>query len=240
MILRNSVKYYLLMILVVIFITTELGFAQGDPSNIKDDYISVESQPVPIRSIQALIRYPEKARKEGLSGKVLISVLIDENGDVTKYNVENSSNDIFIQPAVDAVKQSKFIPARQDGKPIAVWYTLPIVFEVSGKISTEITVKNVEQASPPLTLITPIENLLEYPDFLKEKKIEGKVTVSMLVDSTGKVIDHHIDYSDHPHFIEPVEEVMSRVRFRWDPSVIDRSPRWITLPVIFHLRSSAK
>jgi protein TonB len=64
--------------------------------------------------------YPEPARKSKLSGVVVVALAINENGYVDDVKVVRSSNRIFEQNAMDAVRQWVFAPATKDGKPVAV------------------------------------------------------------------------------------------------------------------------
>ena len=62
-------------------------------------------------------------------GDVLVMFVIDEHGLVVDPEIINSF-DIFIDKVViDKVKQIKFKPALQNGRPIKVRYSLPILFK---------------------------------------------------------------------------------------------------------------
>lgn len=84
--------------------------------------------PVPVRTV--FPDYPEKLKKDGVAGLVMVKCTIDEQGNVTDPVVDKSSNAGFEQPALDAVKKWKFKPAQQDGKPIAKKVSIPIKFVV--------------------------------------------------------------------------------------------------------------
>jgi protein TonB len=76
--------------------------------------------------------YPESARAAGHVGKVLVIAYIDENGNVTKTKVKNSSGFPELdQAAEDAVMKMKFEPATQDGKPIPSKVGVPINFDLT-------------------------------------------------------------------------------------------------------------
>ena len=64
--------------------------------------------------------YPEAARKAKLSGSVVVALAVNENGDVDDVKVVRSTNRVFEQNAMDAVRRWKFVPATKDGAPIAV------------------------------------------------------------------------------------------------------------------------
>jgi protein TonB len=82
--------------------------------------------PVPVR--MAAPEYPEKLRRDGVAGIVVIKCTIDETGSVVDPTIEKSSNPDFDQSALDAVKKWKFKPARMDGNPVAKKVSIPIKF----------------------------------------------------------------------------------------------------------------
>jgi TonB family protein len=74
--------------------------------------------------------YPSDLRQQGVSGAVSVLVDIDEAGKVVNVEVSKASNDRFRAPALDAVKQWVFSPAKQDGKAVRARVTIPLLFSV--------------------------------------------------------------------------------------------------------------
>jgi protein TonB len=75
--------------------------------------------------------YPPEARKKGHQGKVLLRVQVLTNGRVGDVELEKSSgHEILDRSALAAVKQWKFIPAREGEKTVAVWVTIPVRFQL--------------------------------------------------------------------------------------------------------------
>lgn len=103
---------------------------EEEPS--RDDFVSVEVEPAPIVNIQTLVEYPEVAKRAGLEGKVIVSALIDKDGKVIKVEIDKSDYEVFEDAARKAMFKARFTPARQNGEPVKLWYTLPIVFKLSG------------------------------------------------------------------------------------------------------------
>jgi serine/threonine-protein kinase len=66
------------------------------------------------------VRYPETARKGGVVGRVEVSYLVTENGQVRDVVVEVSTGSALDQEVVDAVRSWKFEPARRNGLPVPV------------------------------------------------------------------------------------------------------------------------
>ena len=76
--------------------------------------------------------YPDSARREGKQGRVLLRVLIDEEGRSKVIEVNTSSgHDMLDQAATEALKKWRFVPARASGKPVETWVKVPIEFQLS-------------------------------------------------------------------------------------------------------------
>jgi len=71
--------------------------------------------------------YPEEAKAQHLTGKVVLHFTITVEGDVSHITVV-SGPEIFQQSAIDTVKQWKYQPAMKDGKPTAVSVNATINF----------------------------------------------------------------------------------------------------------------
>jgi len=111
-----------------------LWFETDKPINESDYSAIVENMPGPIGglfSIQEKIVYPEIAKRTGTQGKVIILAFIDENGTVVYAKVLNGIGAGCDKAALDAVKQTRFNPGRQNGKPVKVQVTIPIMFKLN-------------------------------------------------------------------------------------------------------------
>jgi len=78
-------------------------------------------------------KYPEKATQEGIEGTVWTKMWIDEAGNVVEVKIAKTERAELNEAAIDAGKQWKFKPALIDGKPVAVWITVPFRFKLSAK-----------------------------------------------------------------------------------------------------------
>lgn len=95
-----------------------------------DEFITVDSEPLPLEKIADLVEYPQTAIDMKLEGKVTISALIDTNGQVLEVIVNKSKFSILDLSVSNAVKQTRFTPAMQNGKPVLYWYVFPIIFKL--------------------------------------------------------------------------------------------------------------
>ena len=83
-----------------------------------------------LESINKNIHYTEIAKRLDIRGKVIIGILVDKNGDVVESEVLKSLFPELDLIALNAVKQAKFTPGLQRGKPVKVRMVIPIVFKL--------------------------------------------------------------------------------------------------------------
>lgn len=75
------------------------------------------------------VKYPESAKKAKLEGKVVVSFVIDENGNVTNTKVVNSVNKLLDAEALRVVNaMPAWNAGSENGKPVATELKMPIVF----------------------------------------------------------------------------------------------------------------
>ncbi|HEX7070747.1 MAG TPA: energy transducer TonB, partial [Rhodothermales bacterium] len=96
-------------------------------------FVIVEEMPELIgglESLQRSINYPEIAKKAGVEGKVFVQFVVDENGNVQDPVVTRGIGAGCDEEALKAVRQAKFKPGKQRGKPVRVKMSLPITFRL--------------------------------------------------------------------------------------------------------------
>ena len=75
--------------------------------------------------------YPQIALEQELQGKVILRFQVKADGSVGDIVIQKSLSRECDQAAKDVVKKLKrFIPAKQQGRPVPVWFTLPISFQI--------------------------------------------------------------------------------------------------------------
>lgn len=90
---------------------------------------TVDVPPRPAR--QEAMEYPSKAKKKGIEGYVVLSLLIRENGVVDRVKVlEAQPSGVFEEAAKTGVRKWIFQPARYKGKNVKVWAKQKIRFEL--------------------------------------------------------------------------------------------------------------
>ncbi len=113
------------------------------PFSIKDGdttWIQVDQLPLYKGGDAALLNfiaenttYPASAKKAGIQGRVIVGFVVGEDGKVSNVKVTKG-----VDPAIDAeaVRVVKLLPpfekpAIKNGKPVKVWYQVPITFTLS-------------------------------------------------------------------------------------------------------------
>jgi TonB family protein len=82
--------------------------------------------PVVIHRVEAA--YTEEARKAGISGVIIMEVVVGRDGLVKKAEVLKPLRFGLDQAAIDAVKQWRFRPGTLNGQPVDVLYNLTVNF----------------------------------------------------------------------------------------------------------------
>ena len=118
-------------------ITQETDSAKPKKSNI---YTAVEEMPRYPGGEQALLKYivtnlkyPVEAQKAKEEGKVYIRFTVNENGYVKDPTVLRSVSPLLDNEAKRIIStMPKWIPGKQKGKNVSVYYVIPILFKLDG------------------------------------------------------------------------------------------------------------
>lgn len=99
----------------------------------EDFFVVVEEMPELIgglAELQQKIKYPEMARRAGIEGRVYVQFIVNEQGNVENAQVIRGIGGGADEEALRVVKQAKFKPGMQRGRPVRVQYSLPIFFRL--------------------------------------------------------------------------------------------------------------
>lgn len=76
--------------------------------------------------------YPESARRAGREGRVLLRVLVDDQGRTKIVEINSSSgSDVLDRAAAEAIRRWRFHPARHGDQPVESWLRIPIEFRLA-------------------------------------------------------------------------------------------------------------
>ena len=77
------------------------------------------------------IKYPSEAHKNGTQGRVTVQAIIDTEGRVTNTRVIKGADPYLDAEAIRVVSSMpKWSPGMQDGKPVNVKFTIPVMFRL--------------------------------------------------------------------------------------------------------------
>jgi len=83
---------------------------------------------IPARELLGRIRYPEKARKQGVQGTVGLELFIDHTGSIRRIEVLSDPGWGFARAAIEALEGLTCQPAQSEGRAVAVRYRYPVRF----------------------------------------------------------------------------------------------------------------
>jgi protein TonB len=81
---------------------------------------------------RVLPAYPLVARRFNREGKVILRLTIDTAGSLVAVEVLEDPGHGFAAAAVEAVRRSRFLPARHEGRPVVAKAILPVRFTLQG------------------------------------------------------------------------------------------------------------
>lgn len=252
--LAGLIKYALILPVLTIFLMANNVQAKDEVKAKGDEkaFYAVEVMPQYPGGEKALtdyiienLKYPDEASKRGVQGTVLIRFIIDEEGNVTSPEVIRGIAPALEKEAMRVItKMPKWIPGKQSGKNVKVYFTIPIMFKMSGNIGVKAaetkkviievdekqkvsgnTIVEVNDIFSKVDVMPEypggVEKLMEYimknlsyPEEAKNKGIEGRVIVRFVVDKDGKVIS--------PEVIRGLDESCNNEALR----VVKEMPNW--------------
>jgi protein TonB len=74
--------------------------------------------------------YPDLAKRARVSGKVILVVTVDEEGNVAECRV-TSGHPLLNDAALNAVKQWKYSPTLLNGEPVPVIANVTVIFKLN-------------------------------------------------------------------------------------------------------------
>ncbi len=84
-----------------------------------------------LRYLSNNINYPSDARRNQIEGRVILEFVVDEHGQVGNVNIVHDIGGGCGEEAKRVVERMpKWSPGRQNGKPVKVYYTLPVSFRL--------------------------------------------------------------------------------------------------------------
>ena len=81
--------------------------------------------------VNSHLSYPDEAKKNEIQGRVTLQFTVGADGVVSNVKVLRSAHELLDAEALRVVSASpKWEPGKQDGQPVAVTYTFPVIFQL--------------------------------------------------------------------------------------------------------------
>ena len=206
------------------------------------------------------IRYPEAAHKAGTQGRVTVQFVVGKDGSIGNVSILRG-----VDPALDAEAirvisgMPKWKPGTQKGEPVNVRYTVPVMFRLTPepveKID-EMIVVGYRNPDAPVTgevyetvdkmpefpggmtgLMQHLSKNIRYPAEAHTNNIQGRVVVSVIINTDGKATNAQIVQSVAPSLDAEALRVTGTMP-DWIPGTKDGKPVNVkyTFPVVFRLQ----
>ena len=83
------------------------------------------------KDIEENLVYPEDAKKNGIQGIVVVSIVVDKEGQITKPKIILSPAHVLDSAALEVIPHLKpFTPGERHGEKVNVYYGVPIYFKL--------------------------------------------------------------------------------------------------------------
>lgn len=207
--------------------------------DINVEYIAYDVPPTPIGGETAIsrnIKYPENAKKAGIEGQVVVQAFINENGVVEHCQILRGVPGTGLdEAAINAIKMTKFNPAKQQDKNVGVWISIPVRFKLKKSVENE---KFVPYDTPPEPIggMEAIAENLVYPKEAKQANEQGTVIIQAKIDVNGNVETTKILRSFGSKICDEAASKAIMLT-KWTPAKQrDKDVSvWITVPIEFKL-----
>jgi TonB family protein len=212
------------------------------PPIVRDDepFVVVEEMPLFQGGDSMLLayigkntKYPEAAKLNNIQGRVIVRFCVTKEGGVNRISVLRGVSSELDTEAIRVVSTlPTFKPGKQGGKPVDVWYMVPITYAL-GKSSEALSLPPSLPPPPPPPptpgnedVFTQVEEMpvfkdgdagllkficdsTKYPKEAKTNNISGKVIVKFIVEKDGSVSNAEILRGVNPSLDEESVRVVS-------------------------------
>jgi len=200
------------------------------------------------RFLARYLVYPAKAQENGIAGTVVVSFVVDKDGNVTDVK-SPVKIDILSDEAERVFKKSPaWKPGSQKGKNVAVQCFAFMEFELRGNVSTEVKdeepvyqfVENMpEFPGGAEALRIFISKNIVYPQEAQDKGIMGTVILSFVVGKDGSISNAKVVRGIDPLCDAEALRVVNSMP-KWKPGKQGGKEVYVkfTMPIKFALKQS--
>lgn len=89
--------------------------------------------PINLEDVASVIGYPKELKTRKVEGNVLVSILVDKNGNYVKHEIRESSHVEFSKACELQIPNLQFQPARKEGERVRSYVTIPFRFRMDSE-----------------------------------------------------------------------------------------------------------
>lgn len=214
-----------------------------------------------VKYISGNLRYPKSAKEFGKEGRVIVRFVVGDDGGISNVQVLRGFDKDCDDEAVRVVRMMpKWTPGKQSGRNVPVYFTIPIVYKLSGNKK-----ENLPPGTPNLNttiaiekntvtgIYTVVEKMpvypggdqalmkfilgnLKYPESAKNAGIQGRTIIRFVVDENGEV--------KNPEVLRGLDKACDDEAIRviklmpkWQPGMQSGKnvPVYFTMPIVYRL-----
>ena len=246
-----SVQIGLIVALLLVSSILLISRWDSESGNDSEVYEIVEEMPELIgglSGLQAKVTYPDIARKAHVEGRVIVQLVVDENGNGRDAEILRGAGAGLDEEAIRVIyEHAEFTPGRQDGKPVPVRVAIPIVFRLDNELESlsdqsqssekQDVYEIVEQMPELIGGIGALQAKVKYPEIAQKAHVEGRVVVQFIVDENGDVRDAEVVRGAGAGLDEEATRViMEEAKFIPGHQSGRAVPTKTSLPIVFKLR----
>ncbi len=161
-------------------------------------------------------QYPESARKNGVEGKMKVSLTLAKNGIVQDVVAEQNLPHGVTEAITNELKRLRFQPARKNGEPVDA--KMFFDFVVSARYS-----ERDRNVTKPKIIEKPEA---VYPEDQKARALRGKAIVSVLFAADGSVEVLGVRSSLPKDFAQAAVDAAKKIKF--EPAVHKTSKKKVS------------
>ncbi|MBL7998638.1 MAG: TonB family protein [Candidatus Kapabacteria bacterium] len=225
---RTGLYGFLFIILAAVFATSLLAQTkkntQYDPDPDPDDFVMMDKGAALDKvSLQKNFIYPDEAKKGGITGTVLVHVMIDKNGKVTRWIVREAVHPLLDSAAVNAVRNASYTAAVYEGRAIKTWMSIPITFRLGKKAQQQQQDdEDSDGYTKPKYDKQALKDEVRYPDEARNANMQCDVKVEVWLTKTGEITELR-DMSPCPKIL--LDELKRAIRtLKFTPAIRDGKP----------------
>ncbi len=196
--------------------------------------------------IKENLKYPAICIEQGIQARVLVSFTVEKDGSLSDIKTLRSPDPNLTKEAERIVGlMPKWKPARQGNKTVRSKYILPVIFRLNADepqktdtVKTDIAMNNGTPDAPENDNDDRIFDVVEteaqfpggdaecmkwlnshvkYPQTCIEQGIEGRVSVSFIVDKDGSITDVKVVRSPNPALANEMVRLVTSMP-KWIPA----------------------